>query len=237
MLLSGSPAGEILDSFSQVFGVFTVTAMCRPRPTAPQRRLRGGVVHRCRNVLGGYLWHRSTATSARIASEGAGLVRVTMSIEIDAPPEVVWPFLVEPAKTRAWFAAADTRGMGWAVSAETFEWTSEPGGVGSTFHWFDENGDPTLNIDFETTEWDPPYVFGFRMTAGEVYRSYDERWVIEETATGSRFTFNDRVEFARGPIGKLIGLFAARTARKTGRAILANLKHLAEADAAARGDG
>lgn len=158
-------------------------------------------------------------------------MKVTMSIEIDAPPEVVWPFLVVPEKTRAWFAAADTRGMGWAVSAESFEWTSEPGGVGSTFRWFDESGDSTLNIDFVTTEWDPPYVFGFRMTAGEVYRSYDERWVIEETPTGSRFTFNDHIEFPYGPIGKVIGWFAARGAAKTGGQILSTLKQRVEEEA------
>ena len=158
---------------------------------------------------------------------------VSMSVEIDAPPEVVWPYLVEPEKTKAWFVGArGNTGMNWAVSAETFEWTSEPGGVGSTFHWFEETGGPELNIDFETTEWDPPYVFGYRMTDGDVYKSYDERWVIEETPTGSRFTFNDHIEFSYGPFGKLIGYFASKTARKTGRKILDNLKRLAEADAA-----
>ena len=161
-------------------------------------------------------------------------MRVSMSVEIAAPPEVVWPYLTDPAKTRAWFAGTRTSaGMGWAVSAETFHWTSEPGGVGSTFRWCEETGDEQLNIDFETTEWDPPYVFGFRMTGGDLYESYDERWVIEETPFGSRFTFNDHVEFPYGPLGKVIGVFAARTARKTGRGILANLKRLAEAEAAA----
>ena len=160
-------------------------------------------------------------------------MRVSMSVEIDAPPEVIWPYLVEPEKTRAWFAGAhSSTGMSWAVSAESFEWTSEPGGVGSTFRWFEPSGDSELSIDFETTEWDPPYAFGFRMTSGEVYKSYDERWVIDETPTGSRFTFNDHVEYPYGPLGKVIGIFAARTAKKTGRTILHNLKRLAEADAA-----
>ena len=161
-------------------------------------------------------------------------MRVSMSVEIDAPPEVVWPYLVEPEKTRAWFAGArSSTGMSWAVSAETFEWTSKPGGVGSSFRWFEETEGSELSIDFETTEWDPPYVFGFRMTGGDVYKSYDERWVIEETPTGSRFTFNDHVEFRYGPFGKVLGSFAARTARKTGLTILDNLRRLAEGEAAA----
>lgn len=160
-------------------------------------------------------------------------MRVSMSIGIDAPPEVVWPYLVEPMKTRAWFAAARaSKGLSWAVSAETFQWTSDPGGIGSTFRWSEEGGGSKLAMDFETTEWDPPYVFGFRMVAGDMYKSYDERWVIEKTPSGSRFTFSDHIEF-RGPLGKLNGLFAARTARKTGQAILDNLKRLAEADATA----
>jgi uncharacterized protein YndB with AHSA1/START domain len=163
-------------------------------------------------------------------------MRVSMSIDIAASPEVVWRYLVEPDKTKAWFAGARGSGMSWAVSAESFEWTSEPGGVGSTFHWFEETGEGKLSLDFETTEWDPPYVFGFRMTAGDVYKSYEERWVIEETPTGCRFTFNDYVEFPHGLLGKLIGIFAARTARKTGRVILHNLRRLAEADAAVRTD-
>ena len=48
---------------------------------------------------------------------------VTMSVEIEAAPEVVWRFLVEPDLTRQWFTAL-----------KVFDWTSEPaGGVGSTF--------------------------------------------------------------------------------------------------------
>jgi len=153
-----------------------------------------------------------------------------MSVDIDAPPEVVWPYLVEPEKTRAWFAAARSTGMSWTVSAETFEWTSEPGGVGSTFHWFERTEGSELNINFETTEWAPPHVFAFRMTDGDVYKVYDERWEIEETPTGSRFTFTDHLEFPYGPLGKVFGLFAAKTAKKTGHQILDNLKRLAEAD-------
>ena len=48
---------------------------------------------------------------------------VSMSVDINAPPEVVWPYLVEPEKCTRWFTAL-----------KKFEWTSEQqGGVGSTF--------------------------------------------------------------------------------------------------------
>ena len=67
------------------------------------------------------------------------------------------------------------------------------------------------------------------MTSGDFFKSYDERWEIDATADGFRFTFNDNIEFPYGPIGKIIGWFAARGAQDTGAEILANLKRLAEA--------
>ena len=146
---------------------------------------------------------------------------VSMSVDIAAPPEAVWPYLVEPEKTTAWF-----------TMLKKFEWTSEPGGVGSTFYWFEEAAGREYNIYFETTEWEPNRVFGYRMTEGDFFKSYDERWVIDETDGGSRFTFNDHIEFPYGPIGKVIGWFAARNARKEGGEILANLKRMVEESAA-----
>jgi uncharacterized protein YndB with AHSA1/START domain len=146
---------------------------------------------------------------------------VSLSVDIEAPPEVVWSYLVEPDKAKAWFTAL-----------QAYDWTSEPGGVGSTFHWDEEAAGRKYSIDFETTEWDPPHVFGYRQTEGD-FKSYTERWVVEETPTGSRFTFNDHIEF-EGLFAPMIDVFAARSARKSGAEILQNLKRLAEAEAATR---
>ena len=144
---------------------------------------------------------------------------VSMSVDIKAPPEKVWPYLVEPEKTMQWFTAL-----------KKFEWTSEEhSGVGSTFYWYEEASGRKFNLWFETTEWVENRVFGYRMVEGDFFKSYDERWVIEETPQGCTFTFNDHIEFPYGPFGKIIGFFAARTAQKTGGEILGNLKRLAEA--------
>ena len=144
---------------------------------------------------------------------------VSMSVDINAPPEKVWPYLVEPEKTTQWFTAL-----------KKFEWTSDQaGGVGSTFYWFEEAAGREYNLWFETTEWVENEVFGYRMTKGDFFKSYDERWEIDKTADGCRFTFNDHIEFPYGPIGKVIGYFAARGARQTGDEILGTLKSLAEA--------
>ena len=87
--------------------------------------------------------------------------------------------------------------------------------------WPEEASGRQYRIWFTTTEWHPPHALGCRMTKGDFFRSYDERWVIEATPTGSRFTFNDHIEFPYGPIGRVIGWFAARNARITGAEILA----------------
>lgn len=144
---------------------------------------------------------------------------VSMSVDIEAPPEKVWPYLVEPEKTMQWFTAL-----------KKFEWTSEEqGGVGSIFYWYEEASDRKFNLWFETTERVENEVFGYSMTKGD-FKSYDQRWEIEETPDDCRFTFNDHIEFHYGPIGKIIGYFASRGARQTGTEILANLKRLAEVD-------
>ncbi len=144
---------------------------------------------------------------------------VSMSVDIQAPPEKVWPYLVEPEKTMQWFTAL-----------KVFEYTSKQhAGVGSTFYWKEEASGRTYNLYFETTEWVENEVFAYRMTSGDFFKSYDERWEIVATADGCRFTFNDHIEFPYGPIGKIIGWFAARGAQDTGTEILTNLKHLAEA--------
>jgi uncharacterized protein YndB with AHSA1/START domain len=145
---------------------------------------------------------------------------VSMSVDIEAPPKKVWPYLVEPDKTMEWFTAL-----------EEFTWTSQPGGVGSTFHWYEEAGGRKYNLDFVTTEWVENRVFGYRMVDGDFFKSYNERWVIDETPSGCRFTFNDHIEFPYGPFGKIIGWFAAHTARKTGGEILGNMKRIIEAEA------
>lgn len=146
---------------------------------------------------------------------------VRMSVDIHAPPEIVWPYLVVPRKT-----------MQWLTALKKFEYTSaQQGGPGSTFYWYEEAGGRSYNLYFETTEWKENELFAYRMTIGDFFKSYDERWEIVEIPEGCRFTFNDHIEFHYGPVGKIMGIFAASTTRATGDEVLANLKRLAEAEA------
>ena len=67
------------------------------------------------------------------------------------------------------------------------------------------------------------------MTESSFFKAYTERWEIEPTPEGGRFSFNDTLEFPYGLWGKVMGFFGERMARKSSRTILQNLKRLAEA--------
>jgi uncharacterized protein YndB with AHSA1/START domain len=145
-------------------------------------------------------------------------VRVSMSVEIDAPPERVWPYLVEPEKT-----------MSWYTMLEKFEYTSDEPGPDSTFYWEEDVRGKIYWNHFRTTEWVENRVFAYEMTSGNFFKSYTERWEIEPTTTGCRFSFNDSLVFPYGPFGKIMGWFGERMGKKSSQEILQNLKRLAEA--------
>ena len=99
---------------------------------------------------------------------------VSMSVDIDATPAEVWEHLVDPEKAKAWFTAL-----------KKYEWASDERGVGADFYWYEEASGRTYNIWFTTTEWVPGEVFGYTMTKGDFFKSYDERWEIEHSEPGT----------------------------------------------------
>ena len=147
-------------------------------------------------------------------------MRVQMSIDIAAPPEKVWPYLIEPEKTKQWF-----------THLKIFEYTSEQHeGVGATFYWEEEARGRIYKLHFITTEWEPNRVFSYELTSGDFFKSYKETWALERTKDGCRFSFDDRIEFPYGPIGKIIGFFGKKSSTESGKEVLAKLKELVEAN-------
>ena len=143
-----------------------------------------------------------------------------MSVDIEALPENVWPYLVEPGKA-----------MQWYTSLKKFEYTDDERGPDSTFYWEEEVRGKIYSNHFRTTEWSEDRVFAFEATSGNFFKTYTERWAIEPTATGSRFSFDGNLEFPYGLWGKVMGLVGSMMAKNSNREILQNLKRLAEADA------
>lgn len=148
-------------------------------------------------------------------------MRMYMAVDIDAPPEAVWPFLVDPSRT-----------MQWYDMLKVFVYTSEPG-PGATFYWEEEVRGKVYRNHFRTIEWVPDRVFAFDMTESSFFKGYSERWSIDPTPTGSRFSFDDHLAFPYGPWGRIMGWFGERMGRRSGQRVLRRLKRLAEAEHAA----
>lgn len=148
-------------------------------------------------------------------------MRVNMGVDIKAPPEIVWPYLIEPEKA-----------MQWYTMLKKFEYADDQRGPGATFYWEEEVRGKIYWNHFRTTEWDENRVFAYEMTSSSFFKSYTERWAITPTPDGSHFSFDDTMVFPYGPWGKFMGWVGERMARKSSQQILQNLKRLAEADAA-----
>ena len=146
-------------------------------------------------------------------------MKVQGSIEIAAPPEKIWPFLVEPEKI-----------LKWCITLEKFEYTSEQrGGVGTPLYFEERATGQLMKLNFVITEWVENERIAISMTSGTGVKGYEQRWMVEPTPLGSRFTFMEEVELPYGVIGRIIGLFVRRVSEGTVRKMLAELKSLAEA--------
>ena len=146
-------------------------------------------------------------------------MRVKKAIEINALPEKIWPFFVEPEKVLQWYS-----------TFRRFEYTSNHrSGVGTPIYIEEQAGGSLMKIHFEATEWEENAKLALRMVSGSGVKSYKQVWLLEITSSGSRFTFMEEIELPMGIIGKLIGLIAQRMSEATVSKIQLKLKALAEA--------
>ena len=147
-------------------------------------------------------------------------MRVETSILIAAPPEKIWPFLVEPEKI-----------LKWCITFKKFEYTGEQrSGVGMPFYVEEKAGPmPLMRLNFKIREWVENERIAFSMTSGSGVKNYEQSWTIKVTPAGPRFTFVEDVELPFGIIGKLIGLVGRNMSKSTAGQMLVILKELAEA--------
>ena len=146
-------------------------------------------------------------------------MRIQRSIEIAAPPEKVWPFLVEPDKI-----------LKWCITLEKFEYTSDQrNGVGTPFYFEERAAGRLMKLNFAVTDWLRNKRLAFSMTSGDLVKAYEQIWTVQATPSGSRFTFTEEIEFPYGIIGKILGLFGRLRSGATVGEMLAMLKRLAEA--------
>jgi len=140
-------------------------------------------------------------------------------IEIETPPDELWTFLTEPEKILEWY-----------IPLQRFEYTTEQqGGVGAPFYFEHKTPMGTMKLNCVVTEWVENEVFAFKMTSGNLIKGYAERWTVEATPSGSRFTFTEEVDLPFGAIGRWIQPLAQRSSGATVEKILTRLKSLAQA--------
>ena len=146
-------------------------------------------------------------------------MRVQRSIEIAAPPEKIWPFMVEPEKI-----------LKWCITFKKFEYTGKQrSGVGTALYVEEKAGGPLMKLNFAATEWVENKKLAFNMTSGNFVKGYEQTWTVDATPSGSRFSFMEQVKLPYGIIGKVMELFARRNSETTVREMLTKLKSLAEA--------
>ena len=145
-------------------------------------------------------------------------MKVQKSIEIAAPPEKVWPFLVEAEKI-----------LKWCITFRKFEYTGEQrSGVGTALYVEEKASGPLMKLNFVVKEWEQNKKLAFNMTSGNFVKGYEQTWTVDTTPPGSRFTFMEQVKLPYGAIGKGMGLFARRSSEATVSKMLAKLKSLVE---------
>jgi uncharacterized protein YndB with AHSA1/START domain len=146
-------------------------------------------------------------------------MKLQKSIEIAAPPEKIWPYLVEPEKIMKWFTLL-----------KKFEYTSKRcSGVGTTFYYEERMGPLLTKLNYRVTEWVENEKFAFILTSG-LPKKDDQIWALEVIPSGSRFTFTEVFEIPWGIIGKALDILLAGNIGKGIEGILANLKKVVEAE-------
>jgi carbon monoxide dehydrogenase subunit G len=141
------------------------------------------------------------------------------SIEIAAPPERIWPFLVEPEQV-----------IRWSDTCKKYQYAGEQHtGVGTKYYLEEQAGGPLMKITFEAKEWTVNKKLLLKMISGSGVKDYQQTYSLEKTTLGSRLDFVELVEMPMGILGKLIGLMAEPMSVKTIARIQLKLKELVEA--------
>jgi uncharacterized protein YndB with AHSA1/START domain len=145
-------------------------------------------------------------------------MKVIKSVDIDAVPEKTWPFLAEPEKILKRY-----------FPLQKFAYAGEQDQeVGASFDFEEKVAGRVMKLKCEVTEWVENKAFSFKMTSGDMMKSYEERWTVEATPSGSRFTFMEQGELPYGFVGKMLGPLAERSSASTIEKMLQKLKTLAE---------
>jgi hypothetical protein len=146
-------------------------------------------------------------------------MKIQKSIEIKASAETIWPFLIEPVKI-----------MKWCTDAKRVLRTSEQlGGLMTPFYFEERAFGRLMKLHFVVTEWIVNRSVAYKMTSGNLVKAYEQRYTLEPTLTGIRFTCFEHVVLPFGILGKIAELFRKPVSEAHIERMLAKLKILGEA--------
>jgi hypothetical protein len=124
-------------------------------------------------------------------------VKIQKSIEIAAVAEKIWPFLVEPANI-----------MKWCSTVKRILHTSEQhSGVRTSFYFEEKAVGTLMKLHFVATEWVVNRSVAFKMTSGNLVKGYEQKYTLEATPTGTRFTCFEDVTLPFGILGRWAEVF------------------------------
>jgi uncharacterized protein YndB with AHSA1/START domain len=148
-------------------------------------------------------------------------VRTRGSVEIAAPPAVVWEAITDPARIRIWQPdllrvdlIGEDRGAGALFYSEETPGGHRPG------------GQPVLHV-CRVTAWAPPRRYAFEQVLGNFTASLRVEFSIEETPGGCRLALDQEMTLQRRRL--LLSFIIRRFQEREMAASLSRLKRAVEA--------
>jgi uncharacterized protein YndB with AHSA1/START domain len=139
------------------------------------------------------------------------------SVEIERPPEAVFPYLVEADKRLRWMGALK----------EAAQLTDGPPGLGTRFRDVFEQSGQRIEIDTEIVEWEPSERLGTRLRGSAFEASGRQR--LERLDGGTRVTTSLETEY-RSRIARLMAGVITRQAQAQLERDHARLKEILESE-------
>ena len=172
------------------------------------------------------------------------MAKVEESVWLNAKPEEVWPFIVEPEKKRQWLTEIHKQEWideGPALSSSTMLTVNSvegsalsraegPAGVRTRFHVEKEIRGEVRRYDCVIERWEENRRFDFTAEASGFSR-LQAKWTLVPEGEGCRVTMREQinVQEANWLVDRL---FVQPSARRAVRGFLAQLKRLVESDVA-----
>jgi hypothetical protein len=145
-------------------------------------------------------------------------LKIQSTIEIKATAAKIWSLLVNPEHIQKW------------CPVETVRYSGEQRTGLKTLFYFEELAiGRLLKFNFVVTEWVIDESLAFKLTSGDFVKGYEQRYIIERTHTGHRFTCFEDVKMPYGILGRIGGLCRRRISEGRLDRMLAKMKGLAEA--------